>query len=189
MSDRSGHGLYLYSSGNRYKGQYLAGKKVNSMVVCHLFKAAIITKNGVILSFLTSDPLGGFWSVLVDDWSPCRRKVCRTVCCWKEVIVIIIIIMITLHFKGRARAATTLEMVMFSQVPRSLWNWFGALLFQLVKGGWKAGVQDGDGYQVRGSEQHLLKRLCHILTDTWTYYLTSNSIGSDLHFRHFPTVT
>ena len=116
-SYRSGHGLYLYSSGNRYKGQYLAGKKVNSMVVCHLFKAAIITKNGVIL---TSDLLGGFWSVLVDDWSPCRRKVCRTVCCWKEVIVIIIIIMITLHFKGRARAATTLEMVMFSQVTTHL---------------------------------------------------------------------
>ena len=90
---RSGHGLYLYSSGNRYKGQYLAGKKVNSMVVCHLFKAAIIIKNDVIL---TSDLLGGFWSVLVDDWSPCRRKVCRTVCCWKEVIVIIIIIIIVI---------------------------------------------------------------------------------------------
>ena len=26
---RSGHGLYLYSSGNRYKGQYVAGRKVN----------------------------------------------------------------------------------------------------------------------------------------------------------------
>ena len=77
---RSGHGLYLYSSGNRYKGQYLAGKKVNSMVVCHLFKAAIITKNGVILSFLTSDPLGGFWSVLVDDWDTCRGEVCRPIC-------------------------------------------------------------------------------------------------------------
>ena len=45
MNDRSGHGLYLYSSGNRYKGQYLAGKKVNIMVVCHLFKDAIITKH------------------------------------------------------------------------------------------------------------------------------------------------
>ena len=25
---RSGHGLYLYASGNRYKGQYVRGRKV-----------------------------------------------------------------------------------------------------------------------------------------------------------------
>ena len=25
---RNGHGLYLYTSGNRYKGQYVLGKKV-----------------------------------------------------------------------------------------------------------------------------------------------------------------
>ena len=28
LTTRSGHGLYLYTSGNRYKGQYRAGRKV-----------------------------------------------------------------------------------------------------------------------------------------------------------------
>ena len=32
---RSGHGLYLYSSGNRYKGQYVAGRKVNLYFLSH----------------------------------------------------------------------------------------------------------------------------------------------------------
>ena len=28
LPTRSGHGLYLYTSGNRYKGQYVSGRKV-----------------------------------------------------------------------------------------------------------------------------------------------------------------
>ena len=47
---RTGHGLYLYSSGNRYKGQYANNKKVTCLdihftdptpKVCHLKSSSV----------------------------------------------------------------------------------------------------------------------------------------------------
>ena len=54
---RTGHGLYLYSSGNRYKGQYLNNKKVGGNII-------LTNCNGLVL-------LGRLWPILVDFRAKC----------------------------------------------------------------------------------------------------------------------
>ena len=58
---RHGFGLYLYQSGNRYKGQYVAGKKVR--IICCPVSMMIV--------------LGWLRSVLVDQGTQCWRQVYR----------------------------------------------------------------------------------------------------------------
>ena len=83
---RSGHGLYLYSSGNRYKGQYVAGRKVNLVYFlrhnCFGIRFAALR---MVFRILIQPYSGGFRSVLVDDWDTRRGEVCRPICRWEKV--------------------------------------------------------------------------------------------------------